>query len=83
MSQWHLALALAAGQVTGAVTSPSGRTLLIKGDTFKRKQRSVQTEINDKGEASQTIVLTDVFEPVIRAIDFTPGEQLGNVVTIR
>jgi len=83
MRHWHLALALAAGQVTGVVESPTGRRLLIKGDTFKRKVRSVTQETNADGQISQTVTLTDTFEPVIRAIDFTPGPGLGSIVTIR
>lgn len=83
MSHWHLALALAAGQVTGTVVSPAGRTLLIKGDTFKKKHREQVTEVDEDGKASSTLTLTDTFVPVIRAIDFTPGPNLGDIVTIR
>ncbi|WP_122394269.1 DUF6094 domain-containing protein, partial [Pseudomonas amygdali] len=37
LSRWHLALALAAGAITGVVTSRSGRVLVLKGDTYKDK----------------------------------------------
>lgn len=83
MSKWHLALALAAGQVCGVVQSKSGRTLLIKGDTFKEKSASVEYHENADGDVSETRILTDKFVPVIRGIDFTPGPSLGQIVTIR
>lgn len=83
MSKWHLALALAAGQVCGVVRSASGRTLLIKGDTFKEKSCTVEHQPNTDGSISETRILTDKFIPVIRGIDFTPGESLGQIVTIR
>ncbi|HED40444.1 MAG TPA: hypothetical protein ENJ13_08460 [Chromatiales bacterium] len=41
MSNWHLALALAAGQVSGVVRSQSGQQFLIKGGTHKEKVRTV------------------------------------------
>ncbi|RTL26839.1 MAG: SAM-dependent methyltransferase [Burkholderiales bacterium] len=83
LSKWHLALALAAGQITGTVRSASGRTLFIKGDTFKEKARAVENSIDEDGNVSQTVVLTDKFVPVIRGIEFTPGENYGEIVTIR
>ena len=83
LSRWHLALALAAGQITGTVRSSDGRTLFIKGDTFKAKSRTVEHTVDDDGNVSETIVLTDKFVPIIRGIDMTPGERLGQIVTIR
>jgi tRNA1(Val) A37 N6-methylase TrmN6 len=83
LSQWHLALALAAGQIGGFVDGRDGQTLLIKGDTFKDKVVSVETEERDDGSIAETRVLTDRFVPMIRAIDFTeqtPG--FGDVITI-
>jgi hypothetical protein len=82
LSRWHLALALAAGQVRGMIKSKGGRSFLIKGDTFKRKQRTVTTEINDKGESQQTVTMLDKFVPVISAIEFTPGPNKGRIVKI-
>lgn len=82
MTRWHLALALAAGQVTGRIESKSGRIFLIKGDTFKKKERTVTTEVSEKGEVSETIVMLDKFVPVINAIEFTPGNRLGQIVKI-
>ena len=82
MTPWHLALALAAGQVTGMIDAQSGRRFLIKGDTYKRKERTVTTEVNEKGESSQIVVLLDRFVPVINAIEFTPDHRLGQIVKI-
>lgn len=83
MRPWHLALALAAGQICGEVRSPDGRVLLVKGDTFKSKREHVDVTTDDKGNVTETTTLTDIFVPVIRGLDFTPGTGLGSVVTIR
>lgn len=83
LGPWHLALALAAGQITGVVRSATGRTLFIKGDTFKEKARAVEATVDDEGNLSETVVLTDRFVPVIRGIEFTPGADFGRVITIR
>lgn len=82
MTQWHLALALAAGQVTGCITSRTGRTLLIKGDTFKTKKNSVTVDVDEKGNTKQTVTMLDQFVPVINAIEFTPDHRLGLIVKI-
>ncbi len=82
MTKWHLALALAAGQVTGCIQSKDGRTFLIKGDTFKKKERSVSTDVDEKGNVSETITMLDKFVPVINAIEFTPDHRLGQIVKI-
>jgi hypothetical protein len=82
MTKWHLALALAAGQVTGRIQSKDGRVFLIKGDTFKKKERTVSTEVNEKGEVSQTITMLDKFVPAITALEFTPDHRLGQIVKI-
>jgi hypothetical protein len=83
LSKWHLALALAAGQISGLVASRDGRQLLIKGDTHKEK--SVRSEFDHAadGRVQETRIATDIFVPVIRGIDFTPGPSFGNIVTIR
>ncbi|MBR5704549.1 MAG: class I SAM-dependent methyltransferase [Deltaproteobacteria bacterium] len=82
MTQWHLALALAAGQVTGCITSKTGRTLLIKGDTFKTKKNTVSVDVDEKGNTKQTVTMLDQFVPVINAIEFTPDHRLGQIVKI-
>lgn len=79
LSPWHLSLSLAAGQIAGKVVSNDGtRTLLVKGGTQK-VQRSVTTV-----DEHQTITTKiDQFQPLIRAIELTPGEQFGQIVVIQ
>jgi len=84
LSHWHLALALAAGAISGVVTSKSGRTLVVKGDTHKEKTLQTQYAERDDGSVAETRILTDTFVPVIRAWDMTPGSATqGQVLTIR
>ncbi|MDF8361335.1 hypothetical protein SAMN05216605_102234 [Pseudomonas abietaniphila] len=84
LSQWHLALALAAGAISGVVQSPTGRALAVKGDTFKQKSSAVEFRERDDGSLAETRILTDKFVPVIRAWDLTPDSAtLGQVLTIR
>lgn len=83
LSKWHLALALAAGQISGVVESASGRRLLIKGDTFKQRDLTVTHETSEDGTISETRTFTDKFVPAITGIDFTPGDGYGQVVNIR
>ncbi len=84
LSRWHLALALAAGQVSGAVTSRDGRVFVVKGDTHKEKEVKVDVEEQEDGRVSEVRILTDRFVPTIRAIDFTRGSPtFGRVIMIR
>ncbi len=83
LTDWHLALALAAGQISGVVESMSGRKLLIKGDTFKQRDLAVTYDQNADGTASEIRTFTDKFVPAITGIDFTPGASYGDVVKIR
>ncbi|WP_186207384.1 DUF6094 domain-containing protein [Burkholderia gladioli] len=84
LSQWHLALALAAGAISGVVRSKSGRTLVVKGDTHKEKTLQTEYTERDDGSVAETRILTDKFVPVIRAWDMTPGSATcGDVLTIR
>jgi hypothetical protein len=85
LSEWHLALALAAGQVSGCVKSHDGRLFVIKGDTFKDKNTTEEQEFNAKGELTSTRrIQTDRFVPTIRALDFTPGSAtFGKCLTIK
>lgn len=83
LSRWHLALALAAGQINGLVTAKDGRKLLIKGDTFKEKEVKVEYDEGKDGQVRETRILTDKFIPIIRGIDFTPGPKFGETITIR
>ncbi|KPX38370.1 hypothetical protein ALP68_200318 [Pseudomonas ficuserectae] len=83
LSRWHLALALAAGAISGVVTSRTGRVLVLKGDTYKEKSRKTEFTEDENGEISEVRTLTDRFIPVIRAWDMTPGSlTLGEVLTI-
>jgi protein-L-isoaspartate O-methyltransferase len=84
LSHWHLALALAAGAISGVVKSRNGRVLVVKGDTHKEKTSAVEFTERDDGSISETRILTDKFVPVIRAWDMTPGSPTrGQVLTIR
>ena len=84
LSHWHLALALAAGAISGAVTSRTGRVLVVKGDTHKEKTLQTEYTERDDGSVAETRILTDKFVPVIRAWDMTPGSPTrGEVLTIR
>jgi len=81
LSEWHMALMLAAGHVNGIVTGNDGKILLIKGDTHKSKKVSI-SKIESDDEILETRTATDTFVPVIRGINFTPGESYGQVVKI-
>jgi hypothetical protein len=85
LSDWHLALALSAGVVSGVVHSNDGsKTYVIKGDTFKEKKNSVKVEESGNGEFRETRTSIDVFVPVIKALDFTPDSPtFGQVLTIK
>ena len=83
LSDWHLALALAAGQISGVVTSATGRKLLIKGDTYKERDLVVSHQEKEDGGVSEIRTYTDKFVPAITGIDFTEGAGYGDVVTIR
>ncbi len=85
LSDWHLALVLAAGQISGMVRSQDGRMYVVKGDTHKEKAVKVTTEIDeDSGSVSEIRTALDRFVPVIRALDFTPSSPTyGHVLTIR
>lgn len=84
LSDWHLSLALAAGEIHGIVQSPiSGRILAIRGDTYKTKQRHVEYIDDGKGNTSEQVILTDKFVPTIKAWDMTPeSEDKGKLFNI-
>ncbi|QDF96944.1 SAM-dependent methyltransferase [Azoarcus sp. DD4] len=84
LSHWHLALALAAGGISGVVRSRTGRVLVVKGDTHKEKTLQTEYTERDDGSVAETRILTDKFVPVIRAWDMTPSSPTrGEVLTIR
>lgn len=84
LSRWHLALALAAGAISGVVRSQAGRLLIVKGDTHKEKALSTEYSETEDGTVLETRILTDRFVPTIRAWDMTEGsETFGHILTIR
>lgn len=83
LSQWHLALSLAAGAITGVVQSSNGRCLVVKGDTHKDKVAKTEFTENEDGSVTETRVMTDRFVPRILGWEMTPGSaQLGQLLTI-
>ncbi|MGQ7245514.1 DUF6094 domain-containing protein [Salinicola sp. V024] len=83
LSSWHLALSLAAGGISGIVTSRSGRQLVVKGDTFKGKTSKVEFSEDADGNISERRILTDRFVPAIMAWDVTPDSpDKGRLFTI-
>ena len=84
LSDWHLALSLAAGAISGVIHSPkTGRTLVVKGDTYKAKTRRTEFREDDEGNLIETITDTDVFVPAIKAWDMTLGSELfGQILSI-
>lgn len=84
LSHWHLALALAAGAISGVVTSKTGRTFVVKGDTHKGKSSKVEYAATEDGSVTETLTLTDRFVPSILAWDMTPeSASQGQIFTIR
>jgi len=85
LSDWHLALALASGQVSGVVKSNDGqKTYVIKGDTFKDKKQSVEMEPLGDGQFREIRTSLDVFVPQIKAINMSPDSPtFGEILTIK
>lgn len=84
LSPWHLSLMLAAGQVSGIVSSVSGRRLLVKGATHKEKEVSVEFSDDGDGNMEEKRIATDRFVPIIKAIDVTTDSPaFGDIFTIR
>jgi len=84
MSDWHLALSLAAGAMSGVVrSSKSGRTLIVKGHTYKDKLCRTEVTMDEDGVVTETRIHTDRFVPVIKAWDITEGSPtFGRILTI-
>jgi len=82
LSDWHLALSLAAGAISGVVHSKSGRCFIVKGHTHKDKTQKVETLTNEDGSQQIIRSSTDRFVPVIQAWDMTEGDNYGDLVTI-
>ncbi|HBT4924909.1 DUF6094 domain-containing protein [Klebsiella pneumoniae] len=84
LSRWHLALALAAGAITGVIRSPVGRTLVVRGDTYKVKERKTEFTEDDDGNITETLIMTDRFIPAISAWDMTPDSPtFGQLLSVR
>src|SRR3546814_19138766 len=77
LSHWHLALALAAGAISGVVTSKTGRVLVVKGDTQKEKTLQTEYPERDDGSVAGTSILPAKIVPVLRAWDVTMGPPPG------
>jgi len=84
MSDWHLALSLAAGAISGVIrSSKSGRTLIVKGHTYKDKLCRTEVTMDEEGVITETRIHTDRFVPVIKAWDMTEGSPtFGRILTI-
>jgi hypothetical protein len=81
LSDWHLALSLAAGAISGVVTSATGRCLIVKGDTHKCKTSKSEVVTTDDCQKSIK-TMTDRFVPVIMAWEMTQGDAFGDLITI-
>lgn len=84
MSDWHLSLALAAGEINGIIESDdTGKTYIIKGDTYKTKVKKVEKVYDDEENYTIQTFLTDKFMPSIKAWDMTIGsDTFGNLLDI-
>ncbi len=83
VSRWHLSLLLAAGQVSGVVKGKSGRTFVVRGNTYKSKRESVVAS-SDGNRSEKVTTRKDIFVPAIRGLDMTPGsESFGDVFVIK
>jgi hypothetical protein len=83
LAKWHLALALAAGAITGVVKSDKGRVFVIKGDTHKMKKIKTEVQITEDETVIEQRIALDTFKPAIRAWDFTPdSDTYGGLITI-
>lgn len=84
LGQWHSALALAAGQVSGIVIAADGRKMLVKGSTYKTKVETRSEEYDSKDRLIVTLTSTDRFVPTIRAVNLTAGSpDYGKVLVIK
>jgi hypothetical protein len=81
MTQWHVALSIASGQMNGSF-EVEGLTLLFKGQTFKEQKKHESSETIQTPEGvtiKETIESRDVFKAHIKAIVFG-GEHHGSIV---
>ena len=72
LGDWHIALALAAGQLNGILETNDRRRFFIKGAT--EKQYSTSETIDEREESTVHKVITkESFVAVIKGIDLTEG----------
>lgn len=84
LSDGHLATMLAAGCISGVVKSKNGRTLIIKGDTYKAKSCKTRSIEQEDGSFSEERTEIDRFHPSIKAIDITENSpDFGRIFTIK
>lgn len=81
---WHIAMALSAGEISGPIHSPeTGQTLIVKGDTHKEKVEHTEWKTEQDGSKTFIRTLIDKFVPVIKAWDMTDGSPYkGKIITI-
>lgn len=86
LSKWHLSLMLASGELSGIIEAKNGRRLLLKGDTYKIQDETVEhvDPTEDRPDGTVVTTKTDRFVPMIRAVDLTEGAPtFGEVLTIK
>ena len=84
LSDGHLATMLAAGCISGIVKSKDGRTLIIKGDTYKAKKSKTRSIEREDGSFTEERTEIDRFNPSIKAIDITESSpDFGKIFTIK
>lgn len=82
MSDWHLSLALAAGEISGVISNDDD-TYVIKGDTYKTKVKKTETTSDEDGNISIQNIQIDRFVPTIKAWDMNPySDNFGQLLTI-
>lgn len=81
---WHIAMALSAGEISGPIHSPeTGQTLIVKGDTHKEKVEHTEWKTEQDGSKTFIRTLIDKFVPVIKAWDMTDDSPYkGKIITI-
>lgn len=85
LSDWHMALLLASGEVSGLVEGSDGSKLLVKGSTYKDKKVTESVEIDEStGDITYISSSVDRFVPNIKAIDLTKGStNYGRIIDIK
>jgi len=83
-SNWHLALALAGGVISGLVRHPDGRAYVVSGDTMKVQAEKTTQVVKDDDTVETVTTRIDRFVPMIRALDMSPASAtFGDTLTVR